>query len=45
MNSVKSPAEKSWLQTLIKNKSERKKVIFIFTISFLILFMIHATFS
>ncbi|WP_308345524.1 hypothetical protein [Priestia aryabhattai] len=36
MNSAKSPAEKSWLQTLIKNKNERKKVIFIFTISFLL---------
>ena len=36
MNSAKSPAKKSWLQTLIKNKSERKKVIFIFTISFLL---------
>ncbi|MEH7284155.1 hypothetical protein [Priestia megaterium] len=31
MNSAKSPAKKSWLQTLIKNKSEREKVIFIFT--------------
>ncbi|WP_432694022.1 hypothetical protein ACRBU7_15605 [Priestia aryabhattai] len=36
MNSAKSPAKKSWLQTLIKNKSEREKVIFIFTISFLL---------
>ncbi|KRD90727.1 hypothetical protein ASE51_09075 [Bacillus sp. Root147] len=36
MNSAKSPAKKSWLETLIKNKDERKKVIFIFTISFLL---------
>ncbi|MFP7737624.1 hypothetical protein ACLHDF_30870 [Priestia aryabhattai] len=36
MNSAKSPAKKSWLQTLIKNKSERKKVILIFALSFLL---------
>jgi hypothetical protein len=36
MNSAKSPAEKSWLQTLIKNESERKKVLLIFALSFLL---------